>query len=221
VLVVSEYGLETATGSIPINRVLREEGWLAVTTNATGELLDPGPSQAFAVCDHQLAHVYVDSQDRIPDVAERLTRCDGMDRVLWGERRAELGLNHQRSGDIICLAAEGYWFRYEYWLDDRKKPDFAHSVEIHKKPGYDPRELVMDAKGGKWRAARALLRKKLGLRYVMDPIGLDPSVVKGTHGRPPARPEDGPLVIAPDPDVLTGVTHQRDIAGVITRLLNS
>ncbi len=196
VAVVSEYGIERVDRAVFINRALRERGLLAVTVNAAGELLDPGMSRAFAVCDHQLAHVYCRDEQSLAEAAAIVADLDGVERIYVHRERSAIGLDHPRAGEIVALAAPGTWFTYDYWLDDRLRPDFAQSVEIHKKPGYDPRELFFDPKGGKFRAARALLKKKLGLRYVMDPVPLDTSLVKGSHGRPAARPEDGPLIIA-------------------------
>jgi predicted AlkP superfamily pyrophosphatase or phosphodiesterase len=220
VLVVSEYGIEGVDRGVPINRRLREAGLLQVVYNATGELLDPGVSAAFAVADHQLAHVYCRQQADVERTLTVLRQIEGIERCYVGSERGELGLDHARSGEIVALAAAGAWFMYDYWLDDRQRPDFANSVEIHKKPGYDPRELVFDPAGGKLRAARALLRKKLGLRYVMDPVSLDPSLVRGSHGRPPSTPGRGPVLIGSDPVWRgDGDWHQRAVADLIDRLL--
>jgi predicted AlkP superfamily pyrophosphatase or phosphodiesterase len=199
VLVVSEYGIEAVDTAIAINRLLRTAGLLAVTTNATGELLDPGASRAFAVCDHQLAHIYCADADARDRAAALLTSQPGVAAVLAGTDRRRFDLDHPRSGELVALAAPGCWFTYDYWLDDDRRPDFARCVEIHRKPGYDPRELLFDPHGGRWRAARALARKFLGLRYVMDPIPLDTALVRGSHGRPTARSGAGPLLIGSDP----------------------
>ncbi|HYE04175.1 MAG TPA: nucleotide pyrophosphatase/phosphodiesterase family protein [Planctomycetota bacterium] len=196
IAVVSEYGIGRVDTPVFINRRLRELGSLAVTTNATGELLDPGASAAFAVCDHQIAHVYCRDGATAARTAAALATLPGIERVYAGGQRREIGLDHGRSGEVIAVAAPGAWFTYDYWLDDSRRPDFARAVEIHKKPGYDPRELFFDPKGGKLRAMRALMRKKLGLRYVMDPVPLDASLVRGSHGRPPSAPEHGPVLIA-------------------------
>ncbi len=198
VVVVSEYGIERVDQPVFINRELRRAGLLAVTVNATGELLDPGASRAFALCDHQLAHVYCRDQSATDAAAAALARLPGVALLHGGRQRAQLGLDHPRSGELVALSAPGAWFAYDYWLDDQRRPDFANCVEIHKKPGYDPRELFFDPRGGKLRAARALLRKKLGLRYVMDPVPLDATLVRGSHGRPAASPEHGPLIICSD-----------------------
>ena len=198
VVVVSEYGIEKTDRAVFINRALRTAGLLAVTTNATGELLDPGASRAFAVCDHQLAHVYCRDDASLAEAAAIIANVEGVAQIYAGRDRSAIGLDHPRSGEIVALCDHGAWFAYDYWLDDALKPDFAQCVEIHKKPGYDPRELFFDPNGGKFRAAKALLKKKLGFRYLMDAVPLDTSLVKGSHGLAPARPEDGPILICSD-----------------------
>ena len=215
VMVVSEYGIEAVERGVYINRALREAGLLAVSVNAVGELLDPGASRAFAVCDHQLAHVYVRDPADLEMVKALLTKLDGIDRVYALGERADLGLDHPRSGELVAVSAPRRWFTYDYWLQDSRKPDFAHAVEIHKKPGYDPRELLFDPAGGKRRAGLALLRKKLGLRYVLNPCSLDDSLVKGSHGRVPADPLDGPIVIGPR-EFQKDTWKQTDIAKILS-----
>src|SRR5699024_7511975 len=69
-----------------------------------------------------------------------------------------------------------------------------------KKPGYDPVELFMDP-GDRWvklKAARALARKKTGMRYMMDVVPLDPSPIRGSHGRLPQDPDEGPVLLCSD-----------------------
>ncbi|MHC5067413.1 MAG: alkaline phosphatase family protein [Planctomycetota bacterium] len=223
-IVVSEYGIEAVDRGVPINQHLRQRGLLTVTHNASGELLDPGMSPAFAVADHQLAHVYCRDEAATTAAAAALAELPGIERVYRGHERSTIGLDHPRSGELIAIAEAGCWFQYEYWLDPDRRPDFANSIEIHKKPGYDPRELFFDPQGGKRRAGLALLRKKLGLRYVLDPIPLDATVVGGSHGRPPADPGSGAVVItgsAAASSLLGANPHQRDIAALISGLLAS
>ncbi len=218
-LVVSEYGIERAERAVFINRALREAKLLAVTRNATGELLDPGTSRAFAVCDHQLAHIYCRDATAAAEAQAVIAKLDGIERVYAGAERAPIGLEHARSGELVALAAPGAWFAHDYWLDPAAAPDFARCVEIHKKPGYDPRELIFDTHGGKLRAAKALLRKKLGLRYVMNAITQDASLVKGTHGRPASSPEHGPLIIGSEKSWQCAAFSMLDIAPLIARAL--
>ena len=102
----------------------------------------------------------------------------------------------------MLVADPDAWFTYYYWLDDARAPDFARAVEIHRKPGYDPAELFFDPAdrcGQGPRRPPALVRKKLGLRYAMSVVPLDPSPVRGLHGRLPATPADGPVLLCSDP----------------------
>ena len=190
-IVVSEYGLCSVSRPIHLNRVFRESGWLQVRRGPFGEMLLPGESAVFAVADHQLAHVYIRDANRKDEVRKKLQAIPGIARVV---EPAELELDHSRSGELIALSEPDSWFTYYYWLDDRLAPDFARTVDIHRKPGYDPCELFMTSK---WRAIRRVLQKKLGFRYSMDVIPLDATLVKGSHGLHPSDPQDGPLIIGP------------------------
>jgi predicted AlkP superfamily pyrophosphatase or phosphodiesterase len=191
-IVVSEYGIVPVHRSIAINRILREAGYLTVRSGPFGEQLIPGDSDAFAVVDHQLAHVYVRKQSLRNELQQILERVEGVSRVV--EPR-ELALDHSRSGELIAMADDDAWFNYYYWLDDKSAPDFARTVDIHRKPGYDPVELFMTSKA---RAAARLIQKKLGMRYKMDVIPLDPSLVQGSHGLRP-KSSQGPLIVGPNP----------------------
>jgi len=190
-IVVSEYGLVPVHRSVSINRALRKAGWLAVRQGPFGEMLLPGDSKAFAVVDHQVAHLYVREPGMRDDVRNLVLSLDGVDAVL---HPSELDLDHPRSGDWIVLAKEDSWFDYYYWLDDALAPDFARTVDIHRKPGYDPLELFMTSK---LRAMVRLAQKKLGFRYKMDVIPLDTSLVRGSHGLRPDS-DHGPLIIGPE-----------------------
>jgi len=168
------------------------------------EYLDPWTSRAFAVADHQIAHVYVKNPADLPAVAKLCADLPGVAEVLDEAGKAEHGLNHERAGELVLIAEPDAWFTYYYWLDDRAAPDFARLVEIHRKPGYDPAELFFDPAGpgaAKGRAGLALLRKKLGMRYLMSVVGLDAGAraVRGSHGRLPADPRDAPVLICSDP----------------------
>ena len=117
--------------------------------------------------------------------------------MLDEQGKAEVGLDHARSGELVAVAENDAWFTYYYWLDDARAPDFARTVDIHSKPGYDPVELFFDPARPlvKLRAAYALAKKTLGMRYLMDVISLDAGIVKGSHGRLPDRDNEGPVVI--------------------------
>lgn len=202
VIALSEYGITPATRGIHINRALREAGLLRAQQVDLGwELLDAGASDAFAVADHQIAHVYVRRPERIAEVRTLLERLDGVDRVLDDTAKAEAGLDHPRSGELIALAAPDRWFTYYYWLDDARMPDFARSVDIHRKPGYDPLELLLDPAITlpKARIALTLAKKMLGLRYYMNVIGFDDTLIRGTHGRLPPSDEAGPVLLSTEP----------------------
>ena len=190
VVVLSEYAITAVNRPVHINRVLREHGYLVARREALGwETLDAGASRAFAVADHQVAHVYVRRSDDIAAVADLLRKTPGVDRVLDRAAQAEFGLDHERSGELVVIAAPEAWFTYYFWLDDALAPDYARTVDIHRKPGYDPVELFVDPqlKWPKLRVAARLAQKVLGFRYYMDVIGLDASLVKGSHGRLPTQ----------------------------------
>jgi predicted AlkP superfamily pyrophosphatase or phosphodiesterase len=197
VLVVSEYGLEAATGVVHVNRVLREQGYVTVRETLGWELLDYGASRAFAVADHQVAQVYVNHPADRAAVAALLQRTVGIERVLDEAGKAAWGLDHARAGELVAIAAPGHWFSYYYWLDDARAPDFARTVDIHRKPGYDPLELFVDPalRWPRLKISWRLLQKALGLRMLLDVIPLQAELVRGTHGRLPATPEQGPLLI--------------------------
>jgi predicted AlkP superfamily pyrophosphatase or phosphodiesterase len=201
VWVVSEYGHCDVVRHVLPNRVLREADFLSVRAGPFGETLDTFDSRAFAVCDHQVAHVYIKrTEDREP-VRQRLAALPGVERVLAGAERAEIGLDHPRAGELVMLSASDAWFAYPYWLDDSQAPDFARTVDIHRKPGYDPCELFFDphrlwARG---RAIGRLVQKTLGFRTLFDVVPLDPGLVRGSHGVPAGKPENQPLLIGDGP----------------------
>ncbi|RYD88767.1 MAG: alkaline phosphatase family protein, partial [Sphingobacteriales bacterium] len=156
------------------------------------ELLDAGASKAFAVADHQVAHVYINDPAVAGKVRHLLENTPGVELVLDREAQKTYHIDHERAGDFVVMADERSWFTYYFWLDDAKAPDYARVVDIHKKPGYDPVELFMTSK---LRAGYKLLRKKAGFRYVMDVIPLDATLVKGSHGRMVKDPAFHPVLI--------------------------
>jgi len=196
-IIVSEYGIEPVSRPIAINRVLREENYIAIREEMGLELLDAGASQAFAVADHQVAHVYVKKRQNIGRIQDICKNVPGVEQVLDKRAQSQLNIEHERSGDIVLVAAEGYWFSYYYWLDDSKAPDFARMVDIHRKPGYDPCELFLNPEisSPKLKIALKLLKKKLGFRTLMDVIPLDAGLVKGSHGRVEIPEDTQPILI--------------------------
>ncbi len=184
IVLLSEYGINPVNRPVHINRILREEGLISVRKERWYELLDAGASKAFAVADHQIAHIYLNDPSAMSRVKSLLENTPGVDLVLDREAQKAHHIDHHRAGDLVVVAKPDSWFTYYYWLDDKCAPDYAHLVDIHRKPGYDPVEMFMDPANPfvKLRAGYKLARKKLGFRYLMDVIPLDASLVKGSHG---------------------------------------
>lgn len=180
IIILSEYGIAPVSKPIHLNRLLREAGLLQVRVERGLELLDAGASKAFVVADHQVAHVYINDVSVTEQVKKLLEKVAGIELILDSVEQKKYAINHDRAGDLILMADAQSWFTYYFWMDDAKAPDYARCVDIHKKPGYDPVEMFMTSK---LRAAYKLLRKKSGLRYVMDVIPLDATLIKGSHGR--------------------------------------
>ena len=197
VIVLSEYGVTPVNKPVHINRLMRRAGLLQVREELGLELLDAGASKAFAVVDHQLAHVYVNDSTVLPTVKRLLEEADGVDLVLDEAGKQAYHLDHGRSGELVAIAKPEAWFTYYYWLDDRRAPDFARTVDIHRKPGYDPVELFIDPqiKSPQLKLGLKLLQKQLGFRYLMDVIPLDATLVKGSHGHLTQAAEDCPVFI--------------------------
>jgi predicted AlkP superfamily pyrophosphatase or phosphodiesterase len=197
VIVLSEYGIGNVTTPVHLNRVLREHGLVAWREELGREMLDAGASAAFAVADHQVAHVYVNDRRRMSDVRTILENIRGVESVLGQVEKVAHHIAHERAGDLIAVARPDAWFTYYFWMDDRRAPDFARTVEIHRKPGYDPVELFLDPAiriplvNVGWKLAK----RKAGFRSLLDVIPLDASLVKGSHGRQTGWDEEGPVLI--------------------------
>lgn len=218
-IVLSEYGITRVHRSIALNRLFRARGWLTLKDELGLELLDCGASRVFAIADHQIAHVYVNDPSILGEVRALLESVDGVASVLDEAGKRAAGLDHARSGDLVAFSAEDAWFTYYYWEDDRRAPDFARCVDIHRKYGYDPVELFLDPELSlpKLRLAWKLLRKKLGFRALMDVIPLDASLVRGSHGTCPTSSDEWPVLIgtgaSADPIAATAV-HDRLLAAL-------
>jgi predicted AlkP superfamily pyrophosphatase or phosphodiesterase len=204
VVILSEYGITHVERPIHINRALREAGLVSIRGEDGGELLDPTVSKAFAVADHQIAHIYLAEPQLQPKVRAIIEALPGVERVHDGSDKPTIGLDHPRSGELIAIADARSWFTYYYWTDDHRAPDFARTVEIHRKPGYDPVELFLDPaiSAPKLAIGKRLLLRKLGFRSLMDVIPLDASLVRGSHGRVTDHADEGPLVIVDRPELL-------------------
>lgn len=214
IILLSEYGITRVDRPIHLNRLLRENNLLGIRVERGLELLDPGASKAFAVADHQLAHIYMNDPTIEAKVKALIEKVPGVEMVLDREAQKRYHINHDRAGDLVVVADERSWFTYYFWMDDAKAPDYARVVDIHKKPGYDPVEMFMTSK---LRAGYKLLRKKAALRYVMDVIPLDATLVKGSHGRVGTDPSFHPILITDNSP--SNVVAPTDIYDVIWQQL--
>jgi predicted AlkP superfamily pyrophosphatase or phosphodiesterase len=216
IILLSEYGIAPVDNPIHLNRILREHGLLQIRTERGLELLDAGASKAFAVADHQIAHIYINDKTITEQVKTLLQGIPGVELVLDKTEQVKHHINHERSGDLVLMAAENSWFTYYFWLDDAKAPDYARSVDIHKKPGYDPVEMFMTSK---LRAGYKLLRKKAGLRYVMDVIPLDATLIKGSHGRIGISEAYKPIIITNESNDIKNI-NATDVFDIIWQHLH-
>ena len=211
VLVAGEYQIRPVTHTLFPNRVLREAGLLAVTDTPDGELLDMRGSRAWALADHQVGHVYLqDGGDaRLVDQIATLFRGrEGVARVLTGTELVAAGLTPtsppgaaSRCGDLVIESTPDSWQAYPYWLDDARAPAFARTVDIHRKPGYDPVELHID-------------RAKLPAVS----IPLDTSLVKGSHGGIDQASPHETIFIASRPGIAERPLAMHEIAGIVQRI---
>jgi predicted AlkP superfamily pyrophosphatase or phosphodiesterase len=195
VLVLSEYGIVPVDTPVHVNRVLRKLGVIEVREELGLEVLDTGASAAFAVADHQISHVYVNDASKLPAVRSALEATPGIDLVLDEQGKRNHGIDHPRAGELVAIAKPNAWFTYYYWLEDRIAPDYARTVDIHRKPGYDPVELFIDPaiRFPLLKVGYKLMKRKAGFRDLLDVIPLDASLVKGSHGRIDNSPERGPF----------------------------
>ncbi|GAB3227264.1 alkaline phosphatase family protein [Algoriphagus aestuariicola] len=198
VLLLSEYGITSVSRPVHLNRIFRENGWIQVKDELGKETLDAGTSAAFAVADHQVAHVHVNDKSKLAEVKALLEKTLGVEKVLDEAGKKEYHIAHERAGDLVVIADADSWFTYYFWLDDAKAPDYARCVDIHRKPGYDPVELLLDPaiRIPLLTVGSKVLKKKLGFRYLMDVIPLDATLVKGAHGRIPESDLDKPLFVS-------------------------
>lgn len=219
VIVVSEYGITPVTDAIHINRALRKAGLIQVREEMDRDVFDAGASDAFAMSDHQVAHIYVKSTEQIDEVKKLIEGLDGVERVLDADGKKAEGLDHSRAGELVAISNPDRWFSYYYWLDDAKAPDYARTVDIHRKPGYDPVELFVDPelKFPMLTMAWKLAKRKMGFRNLLDVISLkDTKQVKGAHGRLTDDPNDGPMIISSRADLLRdGAIHATEFKQLV------
>lgn len=220
VIILSEYGITSVSQPVHLNRLLRENGLLRVREELGREYLDAGASIAFAVSDHQIAHIYINDPDYIPKVQDLLLNASGVAQVLDESSKKTYGLEHPRSGELVAIAQSDAWFTYYYWLDDPKAPDFARTVDIHRKPGYDPVELFLDPqiRFPKLKIGTILAKKRLGFRSLMDVIPLDASLVKGSHGCVSSS-QEWPICITQQEFLQSTAIKATDICSIIMQHL--
>ena len=218
IILLSEYGIAPVNSPIHLNRLFRENDLLQIRIERGLELLDPGASKAFVVADHQIAHVYINDPTVTDKVKKLLEGVPGLALILDRQAQAEYHIDHERAGEFVVMADEKSWFTYYFWLDDSFAPDYARVVDIHKKPGYDPVEMFMTSKA---RAGYKLLRKKAGLRYVMDVIPLDASLIKGSHGSIHTPSQYHPILVTEQSQNVNSTLAAIDVYDVIWRHLRS
>jgi predicted AlkP superfamily pyrophosphatase or phosphodiesterase len=199
-LVASEYAIVPVDHVSYPNQVLREAGLLKVTTRDDGEYLDLAESMAWALVDHQFSHVFVRDRDpaTIRRVAELFRGREGIAEVLLAPEQEAYGIKHERSGDVVLVSTPNSWQAYYYWLDDARAPGFARTVDIHRKPGYDPVELFFDpaTKG----------------------IPLNANLVRGSHGAPAREPFQRGVIVSSERGVLVGnALADTDVSDLVLR----
>jgi predicted AlkP superfamily pyrophosphatase or phosphodiesterase len=217
VIILSEYAITEVDRPVALNRIFREKGWLEIKKEDGAEILDVMNSKVFAVVDHQIAHVVIQDEKLLLEVKALLEKTAGVGQVLDRNDQDKVGINHTRSGDLIAVADARSWFSYYWWNNDDLAPDYARTVDIHRKPGYDPAELFIDP-AIKWPALRVasfLLKKRLGMRALLQLTPLSGEGVRGSHGRIPEDSLDWPVLI-----VGTGISMPWQISSLeVTALL--
>lgn len=191
-IIAGEYAMTPTDHVVYPNRVLREAGLLATIESDEGRLIDFARTPAWAMADHQCSHVFV--RDADPDTIARVvdvfSKEPGIAEVLHGEALAKYDLDHPRSGEVVLVCEPDSWQAYYYWMDDADAPAFARTVDIHKKPGYDPVELFFDME--------------------TKSIPLEAGLIRGSHGAPAVSAEQKTVLLTSSPDVEVG-EHLRDV----------
>ncbi|MCD6459885.1 alkaline phosphatase family protein [bacterium] len=179
IIILSEYGLVEVKKSLAINKIFRQLGWLKVITIQDKEYIDFENSSVFAMVDHQAAHIYLQNIS-VHEVQKELERFDEIDMVLTSVGKKDFFIDHPRSGDLIAIAKKNCWFSYYWWIDDDLAPGFTRTMDIHRKPGYDPLELFFDP-------------QIKGIPFATE-------LIKGSHGRPAKNPDELAVFIADIPN---------------------
>ena len=210
VILLSEYGITEVDNPIHINRIFREKGWIVTRDELGTDMIDLGSCKAFAIPDHQVAHIYVNDPGILAEVRDTVASLEGVSEVIDGSMRNFRGLEHRRAGDLIAVSNIRSWFTYYYWEKDSRAPDYARTIDIHRKPGYDPCELFLDPRirYPKFKIAMKMLRKTLGFRMTLDVIPLDATLVKGSHGCIPELLDNRPVLIGNFPRLRNGAKIQ-------------
>lgn len=163
-IILSEYGFNDVNGDVPINRLLRKNDLLSIRTINGKEYIDYEYSKAFAMVDHQISHIFLNNKNDKGKVKDIILSFEGIESVYGESEKKLLHCDNARSGDLIAIAKRNKWFSYYWWFEEEKAPSFTKTVDIHRKPGYDPMELFID------------VDKKS--------ISFDTNLIKGSHGRP-------------------------------------
>lgn len=105
IILLSEYGITQVNRPIHPNRILRVEGYLALKVDLNREYLDFGKCRAFAVSDHQIAHIYIKDKADIPAVKKLFENLPGVEHVLDEDGKQAYELDHERSGELVLISA--------------------------------------------------------------------------------------------------------------------
>lgn len=178
VIIVSEYGITEVSRCLEPNRILRRAGLLKIETRDGREYIDYPNSPAFALADHQIAHIYCGRGD-VARVRELFVEEIAVDGVFTDP--AAIGLGHPRSGEVILVAKRDAWFAYPWWDDFALAPPFAKTMDIHNKPGYDPLEMFWDVK--------------------INGTAQDTSLIKGSHGAFARDPDQQAAILSNLPGI--------------------
>ena len=206
-IVLSEYGITPVRRPVHINRVLREAGCSRCATSSGASCSTPARRDAFAVADHQIAHVYV----RRPELRRRGARAArgaalASSACSTTTASAPSGSIIRAPGELVALARADAWFTYYYWLDDARAPDFARTVDIHRKPGYDPVELFLDPAISRRRSSKIgwqLAQRSARLPHAAWTSSRSTRRWCGARtAASPTIPQDGPLVASSEPGLL-------------------